>query len=407
MILHGNMEYPSMMCSIYATYLKHREPLVKDANILTRKTPTLASAANVHTQTSTNQITTGKDFDMSNYKEEKDMNDKVKANHLIIVEMPAFCKEFFDARRDLAGSSRMAYCYTLLDFFNYLHDNNSYYGAKEVTEITLADLNLLKKKDFEEYITWKETHVKNKQTGASAASLKRTKAILSTFWTYFVQENELDTNPLVGIRLAKLEAKDPIALNSQEQKHLLETVKYGIGLTGAANRNHINCKERDFAIVYLFLRTGIRISELVGIDVRDIDFYEHKVAIQRKGRKSQEVYFSDEAELALRDYLDVRTSKYKPYTTDALFLNKYGERITERSVERMLEKYVKLAFPTKKNISPHKLRSTYATDMLKKTENIELVSKQLGHSKISTTQIYASSDRDQRSRVRNIIDTAK
>lgn len=341
---------------------------------------------------------------MSNYKEEKDMNNKVKANHIIIVDLPPFCKSFFQARRDLAGSSRLAYCYTLLDFFNYLRDNNSYFGSKNICEFTLQDLNLLKKKDFEEYITWKETHVKNKETSASAASLKRIKAFLSTFWTYYVQENELDTNPLVGIRLEKLESKDPITLNKEEKKRLLDTILYGIGLTGSACLHHVQCKERDYAITYLFLRTGIRIAELVGIDVRDIDFYTHKIAIQRKGRKSQEVFFSDEAEQALKEYLAVRDSKYKPYTTDALFLNKYGDRISERSIERMIEKYVKIAFPTKKNITPHKLRSTYATDMLEKTGNIELVSKQLGHSKVSTTQIYASSSKDQRSNVRNIID---
>lgn len=342
---------------------------------------------------------------MSNYKEEKDMKKKIRANEIIVIELPPFCKSFFEVRRDLTGSSRMAYCYTLLEFFSYLKDNNSFFNRKEIYDFTLDDLNNLSKADMEEFFTWKETHVKYKDTSAKPASLKRTKSLLSTFWTYYVQENKLDINPLVGIRLEKLEKKDPVALNRDEKSRLLDTIKYGSGLTGATCIYHDQSKERDYAITYLFLHTGIRIEELVGIDVTDIDFFTHSVYIRRKGHKSQEVYFSDAAELALQEYLAVRNTKYKPYTSNALFLNKYGERITERSIERMLKKYVKIALPSRKNITPHKLRSTYACDMLEKTDgDIELVSQQLGHANLSTTQIYAKSGKQKRAMVRNILD---
>ncbi len=347
---------------------------------------------------------------MSEYKDQQQYESRMIAQSMVTTELPWFTHEYFDNRRDLAGSTRLEYCYILREFFDYICYFDGRFVDKGVLGLELSDMKLLKKDDINDYLNWKESHKihegewNEEVIGVSPATIKRIRSCLVSFFNSFVEENKLDNNPVVGIKAPKLPERDPISLNKEEKQRLLSCIKNGTGLTGNALLNHANSVERDYAIAYVFLHTGVRISELVGMDIRDIDFYTHSIRIYRKGNKEQEVFFSDSCEEALNEYLEVRHSKFTPRDDQALFLNKYGERITERSVERMIKKYVEIALPNRRKITPHKLRSTYATDMLNATGDIELVSKQLGHAHVSTTQIYAKSAKEARADVRNMIE---
>ena len=160
---------------------------------------------------------------------------------------------------------------------------------------------------------------------------------------------------------------------------------------------HNKTQKRDLAILTLFLGTGIRISELVGIDIDDINFSSNEFSIIRKGGKQDILVFGDEARAALLDYMLEREKiQAQEGHEQALFLSLQRTRLTVRAVENIVEKYAKIAVPLKK-ISPHKLRSTYGTNLYNETGDIYLVADVLGHKDVNTTRKhYAAVSEDRR-----------
>lgn len=170
-------------------------------------------------------------------------------------------------------------------------------------------------------------------------------------------------------------------------------------LQGKALAYYKKTKERDLALVTLLLGTGIRVSECVGLDVEDIDFRNNGIRIIRKGGNEAIVYFGEEVERALKNYLEIRRG-ITPVTghEHALFYSTQRRRMTIRSVENLVEKYASAVTTTKK-ITPHKLRSTYGTALYRETGDIYLVADVLGHKDVNTTRRhYAAMDDAQRRR---------
>ena len=188
-----------------------------------------------------------------------------------------------------------------------------------------------------------------------------------------------------------------IRLEPNEVADLLDVVQNGDGLTDKQKAYHKKTQARDLAILTLFLGTGIRISELVGIDMDDINFTSNEFSIVRKGGKQDILVFGDEAREALLQYmLERERIQAAPGHEDALFLSLQKTRLTVRAVENLVEKYAKIAVPLKK-ISPHKLRSTYGTNLYRETGDIYLVADVLGHKDVNTTRKhYAAVSEDRR-----------
>lgn len=166
----------------------------------------------------------------------------------------------------------------------------------------------------------------------------------------------------------------------------------------------ISCKTkvRDLAILTLMLGTGIRVSECVGIDLNDVDFNNGRVKVTRKGGYESYVYFGDEVTDALTDYFEER-KHIEPVSghENALFLSSQRKRMSVRSVEMLVKKYSEGVIPMK-HITPHKLRSTYGTELYRETGDIYLVADVLGHSDVNTTRKhYADMDEDRRRSARN------
>ena len=179
-------------------------------------------------------------------------------------------------------------------------------------------------------------------------------------------------------------------------------VEYGDSLTERQKKYHEKNKVRDLALLSLMLSTGMRVSECVGIDIHDIDFDNMRIKIIRKGGKEAFVYFSDEASEALIKYLEER-KKLVPESghENALFLSSQLIRISVRSVENIVKKYSLTSVPLK-HITPHKLRSTFGTELYRATDDIYLVADVLGHSDVNTTRKhYADMDEDRKRRFRN------
>ncbi len=144
-------------------------------------------------------------------------------------------------------------------------------------------------------------------------------------------------------------------------------------------------RKRDLAILTLFLSTGIRISELVGLNIDDIDFKANAFKVTRKGGAQSILYFTEETATALGDYLDERASQQLIEGYPALFLSLQKRRITVRAVENLVKKYASIVTPLK-NITPHKLRSTFGTSLYNETSDIYVVAEILGHRDINTTK---------------------
>ena len=196
--------------------------------------------------------------------------------------------------------------------------------------------------------------------------------------------------------MPKLHESEIIRLDSDEVVRLLDEVESGDNLTKSQKKYHDKTKLRDTALLTLLLGTGMRVSECVGIDINDVDFKNSGIKIRRKGGYEAIVYFGDEVEIALLNYLEYRNTIIPVAGHEnALFLSLQNKRISVRSVENLVKKYSGL-ITTLKHITPHKLRSTYGTNLYKETGDIYLVADVLGHKDVNTTRKHYAAIEDRR-----------
>ena len=197
----------------------------------------------------------------------------------------------------------------------------------------------------------------------------------------------------------KVHEKAIIRLDVDEVAMLLDYVEScGNQLTGQKKVYYEKTRTRDLAILTLLLGTGIRVSECVGLDIQDVDFKNDGITVTRKGGNQMVVYFGDEVRNALENYLETERAAATPLPSheNALFLSTQRKRIGVQAVENMVKKYARQVTPNKK-ITPHKLRSTYGTNLYKETGDIYLVADVLGHKDVNTTRKhYAAIDEERR-----------
>ena len=245
---------------------------------------------------------------------------------------------------------------------------------------------------------------KNKEVINKERGIMRKISSLKSFYNYFFRVEKIKTNPAALVRLPKLHDKEIIRLDIDEVAMLLDEVEQGESLTDRQKAYHDRTKVRDLALLTLLLGTGIRVSECVGLDIQDVDFKNGGIHIHRKGGKEVTVYFGAEVEDALNDYLAERQRiDPEPGSENALFLSMQRKRMNVRSVENLVKKYAKIVTPLKK-ITPHKLRSTYGTNLYRETGDIYLVADVLGHSDVNTTKKhYAALEDERRRSARNAV----
>lgn len=338
-----------------------------------------------------------------NYYDEKEKSNTLKLREQLS-NLPSFCKDFFRSIEPRTTSkTRIAYAYDLQVFFNFLKENNSELAKKE---IELSDLDKIEFSDIEEYMEYlKYYNTKNKETLNSNLGIKRKIASLRSFYNYFYNHDLIKNNPASKVSLPKIRDKEIIRLDIDEVANLVDSVESGKELSIKEKAFHDKNKLRDLAMISLLLGTGIRVSECVGINLSDIDEKNTAIKIKRKGGKEAIIYYSDEVSKSLNEYINYRktiTAKNEN-DKDALFLSIQNTRITSRSVELLVKKYAKKITPLK-HITPHKLRSTFGTNLYKETGDIYLVASVLGHNDVNTTKKhYAAIEDDKKRNARNII----
>lgn len=345
------------------------------------------------------------DTDRETYNEKVDIQNTLKMRELYR-ELPSFCRQFFRGIAETTESrTRLAYAYDLRVFFEYMHENNPILARMEIHDFPLSVLDRIEKEDIEdflEYCTYYEKEGKvytNDDRGKS-----RKLSALRSMYRYFYTSELIEKDVAALVAMPKRHAKPIIRLEPNEVAKLLDQVEDGTGLTKAQLKYHEKTKTRDMALLTLLLGTGIRVSECVGLDVQDVNFDEDGIRVHRKGGYDAIVYFGDEVEQQLRIYLEQRNEMQPQKDSEnALFLSMQNRRITVRAVEKLVKKYA-LTVTSLKKITPHKLRSTYGTELYRETGDIYLVADVLGHKDVNTTKRhYAAIDEDRRRSAANIV----
>lgn len=334
-----------------------------------------------------------------NYHDQLNIDNGLRLRE-IIATLPPFCKDFFRGIEPTTESrTRIAYAYDLSVFFYFLVNNNPTLKDKKITDLTLDLLDQIKPIDLEEYIEYLSYYVKDGKEHVNDENGKKRKLItLRSFYNYFYRKQMIETNPPSFVDVPKLHDKEIIRLEIDEVARLLDEVENGTSLTKGELKYHNKNKVRDLALMTLLLGTGIRVSECVGLELNDVDFNNNGIKITRKGGHEVIIYFGEEVEEALRNYLDER-NKIIPAEghTNALFLSMQKKRLSVKAVENLVKKYSQRV-TTMKKITPHKLRSTYGTSLYRETGDIYLVADVLGHKDVNTTRRHYAAVEDSRRR---------
>jgi len=326
-------------------------------------------------------------------------------------ELPQACGDFLRSIALTTGTlTRLAYAIDLRTFFHFLHTERLGFSEKEVPLLTDEDLGKLSQNDltaYTEYLTYyfREEDLKDGSAPKNALvnhelAIKRKLCSIRSFYDYLFTNQRIPANVTELVPLPKVKEKPIIRLNRNEMEKILALPQTGESMTKSQQKYQKLTAKRDFALLSLFLGTGIRVSECVGINLTDIDLENNAFLVTRKGGNQVILYYPPEVAEALADYLEERKEiEPLPGHEDALFLSLQRRRMTQRAVQILVKKYAAIAAPMKPKISPHKLRSTYATNLYNETGDIYLVADALGHSSVDTTRKHYAELTDARRRM--------
>ncbi|MCF0228704.1 MAG: tyrosine-type recombinase/integrase [Parasporobacterium sp.] len=343
---------------------------------------------------------------------EKNCMERIRA---IKSSLPLFVHPYFDYLR-VAPRTKLAYAYDLKRFFEYLAEANP--EVSEPSEITPEYLNNLKMQDILEFLDYLKYDADNEER-----ALARKLSFMRGFWKWLNAMELTTRDPTLLIKAEKIPRKTIVKMEAEETKYVLNAIETGevfdlvkeadeqicSNLSASAKENYkpviaensgkrrkeLNITGRDEAIIAVLLGTGLRVSELVGIDMEDLDFHDNSIKVVRKGGNENKVFFNDAVAEKIRTYLADR--KIPKDGSNALFVSAHYKRISVRSVELLVKQFVD-PLVENKHITTHKLRATYATDLYRKSRDIYLTSTALNHSSPATTAAHYADIGDERRR---------
>ena len=335
------------------------------------------------------------------YYETRDLKNIEKIGSYLST-LPEFCYDYFTGiENNTSTLTRVNYAMDLCVFFEYLE---KFVIKKPKDQITLADLDRLQARNIESFLSYLSYYqnddkmIKNTERGKA-----RKLASVRSFFKYLFNHDMLSSNVASKIQTPKLHTKEIIRLEKDEVSRMLDAVVDPTTFSERQKKYNKNTFERDNAIVTLFLGTGIRISELVGLNVEDFDFSQNAFKVTRKGGNQAILYYSREVYDAMQFWLKKRETLDLDPNENAMFVSLQNRRICTRAVENLVKKFAKEGSPLKK-ISPHKLRSTFGTNLYRETKDIYIVADVLGHKDVNTTKKhYAAINEDMRKSVANIV----
>lgn len=307
---------------------------------------------------------------------------------------PEYLNSFLDYSESILNKSPNSvkeYNYDLNLFLKFIKihfklTNEEDFSKIEIKDISIDTIKKIKLDDIHAFLSYMAREQRSK-----AATRARKASTIRIFFAYLNEKaNLIDTNPALHLETPKQDKRLPKYLSLDDSKKLLEA---------ASNEDNRNAA-RDYAIITLFLNCGMRLSELVGINLKDIDFSEYKLNVIGKGNKERTIYLNKSCIKALNDYLVVRPKEGlkhdKKQSEKALFLSERRERISTRTVQHIVNKELEQAGLDTRKYSVHKLRHTAATLMYQYGQvDIRALQELLGHKSISTTEIYTHVNNEQ------------
>lgn len=304
---------------------------------------------------------------------------------------PEFINSFLDYSITILNKSPNSikeYNYDLAMFFKYMMIHFKLTDENDFSNISIKDFS----EDYLKKITLNDIHAfvsyLSRNNHSKPATRARKISTIRVFFKYISQKTDLiDVNPAQNLETPKQEKRMPKYLTLEDSEKLLENI------SDEDNRN----KERDYAIITLFLNCGMRLSELVGINIKDIRFDECRMTVIGKGNKERTIYLNNACMDAIKNYLEVRPKEGIDYKSkDALFLSERRERISNRTVQYIVKRELYKAGLDITKYSVHKLRHTAATLMYQYGRvDIRALQELLGHASISTTEIYTHVNNEQ------------
>ena len=337
----------------------------------------------------------------SDYYVQRNNKNLEVIERLLNEELPAFCFDYFVAIENQTSTlTRLNYAHDLKIFFYYMQEK-VFRGKKLIRDFTLDDLESITNTDIEYFLGFL-SHYRygGREHNCNERAKARKLSSVRAMFKHFFNRGLIAVDNSAKVATPKLHEKPIIRLEQSEVYSIISTAESGDGLSPHQRAYHEKNKVRDCAILMLFLGTGIRISELVGLNNTDINFENNSFIVTRKGGSRSILYFDGDVAAALLRYIEQKEEQQKVSREDAnaLFLSNKNRRITVRAVENLVQKYAKIVSPLKKR-SPHKLRSTYGTQLYRATGDIYIVADVLGHKDVNTTRKHyaAISDDTRRS----------
>lgn len=322
-----------------------------------------------------------------NYFTKRDEENILKIRE-IRKQLPPFCGEFFRGIEQYTTPlTRLGYARDLKLFFDFLVNETEEFYNKPILQFDTTDLDKVTSTHLEmflEYISLYRIDGKTYRNGerARCRKLSSVRALLK----YFYKKEAISSNVGSKIDTPKVHESQIIRLELDEVGKVLDLAESGQDMTNMQRGFHKHTQARDYAMLSLFLGTGIRISECVGLNIDDFDFSQNAFQVTRKGGNKVILYFNEEVSDALQNYiLERKNIKTQPGSEKALFLSLQNKRISVRAVEKLVKKYSQIVNPLKK-ITPHKLRSTFGTNLYRQTKDIYVVADVLGHKDVNTTR---------------------
>lgn len=339
------------------------------------------------------------------YFAERDDNNKLKIME-IRKTLPPFVSEFFRGISQVTSPlTQLGYVRDIKLFFEFLTTQTEEFYEKPLLQFTYADLEKVTVTHIESFLEYIEIY---KMNGKIVKNQERARArklsSLRAMFKYFYKKDLITHNVTTKIDTPKLHDKEIIRLEMDEVEKVLDIAESGEDMTTMQKGFHEHTKIRDYAMLSLFLGTGIRISECVGLNIDDFDFRQNAFKVTRKGGNKTILYFNEEVSDALQAYIIERKNiKTQAGDEKSLFLSMQNKRISVRAVEKLVKKYSRIVNPLKK-ITPHKLRSTFGTNLYRETGDIYVVADVLGHKDVNTTRKhYAAMSEDIRRNAANRI----
>lgn len=226
--------------------------------------------------------------------------------------------------------------------------------------------------------------------GYTSTSINRKLSSLRSFCKFLLRKGEVAVNPLQKITGPKNKKPLPAFLRESDMDRLLDEVDFGEGFKGC----------RDHMIIEMFYATGVRLSELIGLDNKDVDFSSSLIKVTGKRNKQRLIPFGEELKIAMTEYVDVRNEAV-PIRTDAFFVRENGERLSRSIVENLVKRNLSKVVTLKKR-SPHVLRHTFATTMLNHDAELGAIKELLGHESLATTEVYTHTTFEELKKVYNL-----